>query len=72
MKIREKKYLFEGFLNVFVITLIGLMIGFAMGSFMGILVGINSAVQKQLDLCLKYPQYQMEECTALYGLPEKS
>lgn len=68
MKIREKKYLFEGFLNVFVITLIGVMVGFAMGSFIGILAGVATSVQKQMDFCLKYPQYQIEECNAFHGV----
>lgn len=31
MKIREKKYLFEGFLNVLIIVLISLATGFVMG-----------------------------------------
>jgi len=32
MKIREKKYLFEGFLNVLMIVLISLATGYVMGT----------------------------------------
>lgn len=43
MKNREKKYLFEGFLNVLVTAIVSLTSGFFMGVVVGALWGVNYA-----------------------------
>lgn len=52
MKMREKKYLFEGFLNVLLIVMVSLATGFFIGTTVGIVAGIESVNTVTSELCL--------------------
>lgn len=59
MKIREKKYLFEGLSNVLMIALVSLFTGFFMGVLTGAIGGVHTAAGVVIQVCNENPQIDM-------------
>jgi len=53
MKTREKRYLFEGVVNVFAVFGFGIAVGFAIGMHMGLTVGIVAGIEQTQIMLLQ-------------------
>lgn len=59
MKIREKKYLFEGIINIFAVFGFGIAVGAAVALNIGIHMGVIAGItQAQLTMECKYANYE--------------